>query len=101
MRFRDWLTSLSGLAAVAVAIFAVGGVLRWTQAVVAVLVALALAGVWISSRSPARLSPLVVLLGTAAGLCAIQLIPLPASIIDALAPTTSALRDDGTALLEL
>jgi O-antigen ligase len=100
MRFRDWLTALSGLAAVAFAIFAVGGVLRWTQAVVALLVAVSLVGVLVSRRALGRPSPLVVMLGIAIALCAIQLIPL-GGLAAALAPMQSALRDDGAALLNL
>jgi O-antigen ligase len=100
MRFRDWLTAIAGLAAVAFAIFAVGGVLRWTQAVVAVLVAISLSGIWISRRGLARPSPLIVLLGIAIALCLIQLIPIGA-LADLLAPTQAALRDDGAALLDL
>ena len=77
MRFRDWVTALAGLAAVAVSIFAVGGVLRGVQATVALLVAVALGGTFISQRGLARISPLIALLGVATVLTALQLIPLP------------------------
>ena len=101
MRFRDWVTALAGFAAVAVAIFAVGGVLRWTQAVVALLVAIAFAFTISSRRALARLSPLVALLGIAAGLTAIQLVPLPSAVVELFTQTTAALREDGTQLMEV
>jgi len=101
MRFRDWVTALAALAAVAVSIFAMGGVLRWTQALVAVLVAIAFAFTIISRRGLARISPLVALLGLAAVLTAIQVLPLPDAIVSALTPTTAALREDGTALVRV
>jgi O-antigen ligase len=99
MRFRDWVTALAGLAAVAVSIFAMGGVLRWTQAIVAVLVAVSLGAAFVSKRGLGRLSPLMVLLGIAAALTAVQLIPLPGGLLDLLSPTANALREDGSALL--
>jgi len=98
MRFRDWVTALACLAAVAVSIFGVGGVLRGTQAVAAILVALSLGAAWISKRGLARLSPLVTVLAIAAGFTALQLIPLPGGLLDALTPTANALREDGAAL---
>lgn len=100
MRFRDWVTALAGLAAVAVSIFAIGGVLRWTQAIVALLVAVSLAGVLVSGRRLARISPLVALPATALGLTVLQLIPLPSGLLAVISPVSSALRDDGAALLE-
>jgi O-antigen ligase len=101
MRFRDWVTALGGLAAVAVSIFAVGGVLRGAQAVVALLVAVALGAAVVSKRGLARVSPLMALLGIAATLTALQLIPLPASLLDVLSPTANALREDGATLLRV
>jgi O-antigen ligase len=99
MRFRDWVTALAGLAAVAVSIFAVGGVLRGAQAVVALLVAISLGAALVSKRGLSRMSPLLALLAIACVLTAIQLIPLPAALLDILTPTANALREDGAALL--
>lgn len=100
MRFRDWVTALAGLAAVAVSIFAVGGVLRWSQALVAVLVALSLGAAFVSRRGLARMSPLVAVLGAAAALTAIQLLPLPGGLLDSVSAVPNALREDGAALLQ-
>ena len=57
------------LAAVAVAIFAVGGALPWAQALFAALVAVAVAATFPSRRAFARPAPLVVLLGACVALC--------------------------------
>ncbi|HEY5920713.1 MAG TPA: O-antigen ligase family protein [Kofleriaceae bacterium] len=98
MRLRDRASGLFGCAALLFAILAVGGVLRWTQAVVAGLVALALIpNVW-SRRVLVRVSPLVVVLGIAAGVTAFQLIPLPQGLLDSLNPVGMSLRADGAAL---
>src|SRR5688572_26712018 len=99
MRFRDWVIALFGLAAIAVSIFAIGGVARWAQAIVAILVAISLGGAFVSSRGLSRVSPLVALLATAIVLTLLQLIPLPDGILDGLSPTANALREDGAALL--
>jgi O-antigen ligase len=101
MRFRDWLMALSALAAVAVSIFAVGGALRWSQAVVAILVAVAVATTIVSQRGLGRLSPLVVLLGGAALLTFIQLVPLPQSLVELISPTMATLRADGAELAQV
>lgn len=98
MRPRDLLIALSTLAAIAVSVLAVGGVLRWSQAVVALLVAIAVATTAFSRRAFARTSPLVALLLAAIGLTIIQLIPLPSALEHALVPTTAALRADGAEL---
>jgi O-antigen ligase/tetratricopeptide (TPR) repeat protein len=91
--------AIGGVAlALAVSVLALGGALRWVQAVVAAIVALALTSQLGSRRPPARLSPLIVLLGVAITLTALQLIPLPAGLLDALQPAGSELRRDGAAL---
>jgi tetratricopeptide (TPR) repeat protein len=99
MRVRDWLTSLSLLAAVAFSVLAVGGVLRWTQAVVAILAAVAVGSLVPSPRRFARVSPLTAMLGIALAFTVLQLVPLPASLTGALSPTIDALRTDGSELL--
>ncbi|HEU0030808.1 MAG TPA: O-antigen ligase family protein [Kofleriaceae bacterium] len=98
MRFRDRIAY--GLAALAllVSVLVIGGAQRGTQAMVAVLVAGALATQVFARRRLDRMSPLVVLLGIALGLTALQLIPLPDAIREALNPHGEALRADGAAL---
>ncbi len=98
MRPREWIAAASGVAAVAVAIFALGGTARWAQAIVAGLVAIAvIAQVW-SRKVPARIPPLLVILGVATGLTVLQLIPVGEHIVNALNSTGAALREDGAAL---
>lgn len=99
MRARDALTAGFGIAAAAVSIFAVGGAHRWSQAIIAALIGLALLPQSVSRRMSERISPLTALLGMAAALCAIQLIPLPAGLLDQLSPTGSGLRQDGAELV--
>lgn len=100
MRFRDGVIAVALLAAVAISILVMGGVLRWTQAIVAAAAAAGVGATALSRRSFARRSPLVALLVVAAGLTAIQLIPMPSVIGDRLAPMTSSLRADGAELLD-
>jgi len=99
VRSRDIATASLGAAALAVAIFAIGGAPRWAQAVVAGLAALALIPVITSRRGFTRISPLLGLLALAAGLTTLQLVPLPASLLETLQPVGSALRADGAELL--
>jgi O-antigen ligase len=99
MRIRELSGGLATVLAVCTAVLVVGGVLRWTQALVAVFAAVAVASLMPSRRSFARVSPLVAMLGLAAGLCAIQLVPLPHALLEILNPTSAALRADGAALV--
>lgn len=99
MRARDWIIALFTLAAVAVSVLAVGGVLRWSQAIVAILAAVAIGATALSRRSFARPSPLVLLLLAAATITLLQLIPLPSGLEELLVPTTAALRSDGAELV--
>jgi O-antigen ligase len=98
MRPRDWISLGIGGAALLVSVLVIGGALRWTQAVVAALVALALVMQVGSRRRLDHASPIVVLLGIAIALTAVQLIPLPAGLLDALDPRGMELRTDGAAL---
>ena len=98
MRRRDWIVAGFGLAATGVAIFAVGGAHREAQATVAVLVACATAVQLVSRSAFERFSPLLLLLGLAAGLTALQLLPLPHGLVSILDPTGAGLRTDGTTL---
>ncbi|HEU4729807.1 MAG TPA: O-antigen ligase family protein, partial [Kofleriaceae bacterium] len=95
MRPRDRISLAIGGAALLVSVLAIGGALRWTQAVVAVLVAGALAAQLGSRRRLDHVSPIVILLGIAIALTAIQLIPLPDAVLDALTPRGNELRSDG------
>ncbi|MBP9208243.1 MAG: O-antigen ligase family protein [Kofleriaceae bacterium] len=91
---RD-LAALAGLAlAVAIAIFAVGGAHRWTVAAVAAVAGAAAAVTLPSRRVFARRNPLLVLLALGAGLCVLQLVPLPAGLVDGLTGESSALIAD-------
>jgi O-antigen ligase len=98
-RARDAVIAGSALASVAFAIFAIGGVVRWAQAGVAVLAAIAIGATAFSQRRLGKVSPLLVLLGIAIALTMLQLVPLPAGLREALSPATTALRSDGAELL--
>ncbi len=99
MRGRDTASAAVGCAALAVAVFAVGGSLRWVQAIVAVLVALALIPLLVSRRAFARVPPLLAVLGSAALISAVQLVPLPDAVLDLLQPVGAVLRRDGAELV--
>ncbi len=101
MRRRDAVTVVAGVAAVGASVFALGGGARWAQSLVAFLVAIALAPQLLSRRALARVSPLVAVLAAAVTLTAIQLLPLPASVVELVNPVGSSLREDGAALLDL
>jgi len=98
MRTRDRFCVAFGAAALGTSTLVIAGVFRWTQAIVAVLVGLALATQLSSRRKLDRISPMVALLGVAIALTVLQLIPLPSAIVHALDPTNATLRADGTHL---
>jgi O-antigen ligase len=98
VRLRDRLSLAIGGLALLVSVLVIGGALRWTQALVAGLVALALVMQVGSRRRLDHLSPITVLLGIAIVLTALQLLPLPAGLLDALNAPGNELRDDGAAL---
>ncbi len=79
-------------------VLVLGGALRWAIAVVAVILAAAIATQISSKRAPSRRQPLLVMIGVAAALTALQLVPVPAGLRAALSPTSEALRADGAAL---
>jgi O-antigen ligase len=97
VRERDRISLAIGGAALLVSVLVIGGGLRWTQAIVAGLVALALI-TQLGSRRRLETSPVVVLIGLAVVLTAVQLIPLPNALLDALDATGNELRNDGAAL---
>ena len=98
MRSRDRLCVLFGGTALLVSTLAIGGVFRWTQAIVAALVACALLTQIPSRRKLDRVSPIVLLLGITIVLTALQLIPLPRGVVELVDPTNAALRSDGAAI---
>src|SRR5262245_60425326 len=98
MRPRDRISLAIGAAALLASVLVIGGALRWTQALVAVLVALALVMQLGSRRRLDHVSPLVVLLGIAIALTAVQLIPLPGGLLEALNARGNELRSDGAEL---
>jgi hypothetical protein len=97
-RRRDRISVAIGGVALAASVLAVGSVFRWTQALVAVLIAGALLFQVSSRRKLDRLSPIVLLLVLAAAFTALQLIPLPRAVMDILNPTGAGLRADGADL---
>lgn len=101
MRQRDKFSVMAGGTAVVAAILIVGGALRWGQAIVALVVAIALAPQVLSRRALDRPSPLIALIGIAIGLTVIQLIPVPAGLTASLDPIGAALRSDGAKLGEV
>lgn len=98
MRARDRSSLAIGAVALAASVLVIGGALRWTQALVAVLVGLALVMQLGSRRRIDQASPLLALLGIAVALTAIQLIPLPDAVLRAIDARGMELRDDGAAL---
>jgi O-antigen ligase len=98
VRVRDRISIAFGGAALLASVLMIGGALRWVQATVAALVALALAAQLGSRRRFARTSPLIVALSIAIALTAVQLIPLPPGLLEALNPHGNELRNDGAAL---
>lgn len=99
MRARDLVGWSAAASAVVVSVLAVGGAPRGAQAAVAVLAAVALGANLMSRLVFERPPALVMVLAVASVLTAIQLVPLPAAIIEALDPTGMGLRADGMALV--
>jgi hypothetical protein len=97
-RRRDRISVAIGGAALLVSVLAIGGVFRWTQALVAVLVGGALVVQVSSRRKLDRVSPIIILIAIAIGLTALQLVPLPQAVLDALNPVGNGLRTDGAQL---
>src|SRR5690606_4755367 len=98
MRGRDLVSAAAGCAALVVAVFAIGGSVRWAQAAFTVFVAFALVPVVSSRRTFARRAPLLLLLAGAALRTALQLVPLPTSLLELLQPAGHAFRRDGAEL---
>jgi O-antigen ligase len=99
VRRRDWVSAGFGIAALATAVLALGGAMRWGQGIVALLVAGALVPHLRSRSVHEKLSPLVVILAIAAGLTTLQLVPLPGGLLRQLNASGTTLREDGAALV--
>ncbi len=99
MRTRDRLTAGVGLLALMTAVMGVGGAPRYVIVVLTVLAAIAAAGQFGSRRRLDGVSPLMLFLGLAVGLTALQLIPLPAGLRSMLSDTGHSLISDGQTLL--
>ncbi len=82
----------------AAAVFVVGGALRWSAAIVAILVALSLIPFVLSRRVARSISPLVAVYAVCITLTALQLAPLPTGLLQAADATGEALRADGAAV---
>ncbi len=98
MRQRDRNTWVVTVAALVTAVFAIGGAHRWSVVALGLLSAAALALQVTSQRQMGRLSPLLALFGAAVGLTALQLVPLPALVMEILHPAAYDLIADGTRL---
>jgi O-antigen ligase len=98
MRPRDVVASLCGIAAVAVAVLAVGSAPRWSQAIVAVMVAVAMIP-YVTSSQGQRFSPLVLVPLVCIGVTALQLVPLPHGVLETFNPVGASLRAEGAELL--
>ena len=99
MRSRDRITTVAGLAALAVGVLAIGGAPRWAVVAIAGLAVVAAAAQVGSRRRLDGRSPLLVILGIATGLTALQLVPLPDGLRAWLSPATHELIEDGETLL--
>ncbi len=98
MRQRDRVTWLIAILALVTSVFAIGGVHRWSVLAIALLAAGALSMLITSQRRVGSWPPLLVLLGIAAVLTAIQLVPLPIGVLGALHPEAYELVRDGRLL---
>ncbi|MBA2539647.1 MAG: O-antigen ligase family protein [Deltaproteobacteria bacterium] len=99
MRTRDRLSAYLGLGALLVGVLAIGGASRVIVVIVLGLAALAAAGQLASRRKLDGVSPLMLFLGLAVGLTALQLIPLPPGLRSMLSETGHDLISDGRILL--
>lgn len=98
MTRRDRISLALCATAVVVSVVALGGATRWSQAIVAAIVAVAVSVTVWSKRRLAHWSPLLLLLAAASTWTLVQVIPLPAALVHALNPELAALRDEGAAL---
>jgi O-antigen ligase len=96
---RDRTAAVIALGALLFGCFAVGGAFRWTVAVMAGL-SLAAAIPYVRSRRLGAPTPhLLMFLGLAIGLTAIQVVPLPAAMVQLVSPGKYALVSQNAAAL--
>jgi len=98
---RDRISAALVALAIGAAILALGGATRWAQSIVAAIAAVGVLAQINSRRGQVRWPPLLVLLGVASLWTCIQLIPLPASLVETLMPTLAAYREDGAQLAQV
>jgi hypothetical protein len=99
MRPRDRITAVAVAVAIAAAVLAIGGAPRWALAVIAVPTVIAVGAQLTSRRGFDRRAPLLVLVGIALGLTAIQATPVPSAARATLDPVGDSLARDGDKLL--
>lgn len=99
MRSRDRFSMAATIAALAISVLALGGASRWAVLTVLGLATIAAITQFDSRRRLDGISPLLVIIGVAFGLTAVQLIPLPDSLVESLNPVGFALSEDTEALL--
>ncbi len=99
MRQRDRVTIAAAAAAIAAAVLLIGGAPRWSLAIVSLPIVAAVGMQLTSRRGLEKLSPLLVLVGIAFGLTAVQAVPLPSAVQATLDPTGHALIEDSHELL--
>lgn len=99
MRARDRLSFWLLTAVVAIAVLAIGGALRWAVCAMTAAALVAVLPQARSSRSFEGAPPLLTLIAVAAGLTAIQLIPLPAALVAILSPGAADNAADNAATL--
>jgi len=91
MHQRDRLATIVAVVTLAVAVGAVGGAHRWAICVTAALAVGASALLVLSTRRFESQPPLLWFLGACAVATLVQLIPLPAGLVETIAPATHAL----------
>jgi len=99
VRLRERISATFAFVTIAAAVFLLGCAFRWAEATIAILVVLAILPLLLSRRGFSRIPPLIALLGAAAALTVLQLVPLPESILHTVQPVGSALRSDGAAIV--
>lgn len=99
MRSRDRFTMAATVAALAISVLALGGASRWAVVAVLVLAVIAASSQIGSRRRLDGVSPLLVMIGIAFCLTAIQSIPLPDSVVEWFSETGFGLAEDTEALL--
>lgn len=99
MRARDRVTAILAATTLGVALAVLGSAPRWATCVTAGLCLATALPLVLSRRAAAQVSPLIWLLGLAAGLTALQLVPLPAALAELVAPARLALVADNAAAL--